>query len=104
MAAARVIDKARAIAAHQLEAAEDDIEFAGGELSVRGTPAKSMSLQEVAFEAFKSHNLPDGMEPNLVADMHYDPPNFVFPFGTHVAVVDIAAKTGAIRPLSPAAA
>jgi carbon-monoxide dehydrogenase large subunit len=103
MAADRVIDKARAIAAHQLEAAEDDIEFAGGELSVRGTPAKSMSLQEVAFEAFKSHNLPDGMEPNLVADMHYDPPNFVFPFGTHVAVVEIDEETGGIDLLDYAA-
>jgi carbon-monoxide dehydrogenase large subunit len=103
MAADAVIEKARAIAAHQLEAAEDDIEFAGGELSVRGTPAKSMSLQEVAFEAFKSHNLPDGMEPNLIADVHYDPPNFVFPFGTHVAVVEIDEETGGVDLLDYAA-
>jgi aerobic carbon-monoxide dehydrogenase large subunit len=103
MAADAVIAKARAIAAHQLEAAEDDIEFARGELAVRGTPAKSMSLQEVAFEAFKSHNLPDGMEPNLVADVHYDPPNFVFPFGTHVAVVEVDEETGHIDLLDYAA-
>jgi carbon-monoxide dehydrogenase large subunit len=103
MAADAVIEKARAIAAHQLEAAEDDIEFAGGELSVRGTPARSMSLQEVAFEAFKSHNLPDGMEPNLIADVHYDPPNFVFPFGTHVAVVEIDEETGGVDLLDYAA-
>jgi carbon-monoxide dehydrogenase large subunit len=51
----------------------------------------------VAFEAFTAHNLPDGMEPNLEASSHFDPPNFTFPFGTHVCVVEIDTETGGVR-------
>jgi carbon-monoxide dehydrogenase large subunit len=99
MAADKVLDKARQIAAHQLEANADDLEFvaAAGEFRVKGTPAKAMPLAAVCFEAFTAHNLPDGMEPNLTADMTYDPPNFVFPFGTHVAVVEVDTETGAVK-------
>src|SRR5690606_29969141 len=96
MATDQVIAKARAIAAHQLECAEDDLELVDGQLRVRGTPSRSMSLQAVAFEAFSAHDLPDGMEPNLTAQVSYDPPNFVFPFGTHVAVVEADAETGRV--------
>ena len=97
VATERVIDKARKIAAHQLEAAEDDLEFAGGEFSVRGSPDRAMPLAAVAFEAFTAHNLPDGMEPNLEGSTVYDPPNFTFPFGTHVAVVEVDTETGAVH-------
>jgi aerobic carbon-monoxide dehydrogenase large subunit len=97
MATDQVIAKARAIAAHQLECAEDDLELTDGELRVRGTPARSMTLQAVAFEAFSAHDLPDGVEPNLSAQVTYDPPNFVFPFGTHVAVVEVDEETGHIE-------
>jgi aerobic carbon-monoxide dehydrogenase large subunit len=93
----RVIDKARRIAAHQLEAAEEDLDFAGGQFAVRGTPDKAMPLAAVAFEAFTAHNLPDGMEPNLEASSHFDPTNFTFPFGTHLAVVEIDTETGGVR-------
>lgn len=103
MATDQVIAKARAIAAHQLECAEDDVELAGGELRVRGTPTKSMTLQAVAFEAFSAHDLPDGLEPNLAAQVTYDPPNFVFPFGTHVAVVEVDEETGRVELLDYAA-
>jgi carbon-monoxide dehydrogenase large subunit len=103
MATDQVIAKARAIAAHQLECAEDDVELAGGELRVRGTPTRSMTLQAVAFEAFSAHDLPDGLEPNLTAQVTYDPPNFVFPFGTHVAVVEIDEETGRVELLDYAA-
>jgi len=96
MAADEVIAKARRIAAHQLECAEEDLELVQGELRVRGTPAKSMTLQAVAFEAFSAHDLPDGMEPNLYGHVAYDPPNFTFPFGTHVAVVDVDEETGRV--------
>ncbi|HLY82802.1 MAG TPA: xanthine dehydrogenase family protein molybdopterin-binding subunit, partial [Acidimicrobiales bacterium] len=89
LATEKVIAKARAIAAHQLEAAEPDVEFSGGAFSVKGSPDRTMPLAAVAFEAFTAHNLPDGMEPNLEASSHYDPPNFTFPFGTHVCVVEI---------------
>jgi carbon-monoxide dehydrogenase large subunit len=94
LATEKVIAKARAIAAHQLEAAEEDLVFDEGAFAVRGTPTKSMPLGAVAFEAFTAHNLPDGMEPTLEASMTWDPPNFVFPFGTHVAVVEIDTDTG----------
>jgi carbon-monoxide dehydrogenase large subunit len=95
----RVIDKARLIAAHQLEAAEEDVEFAAGQFAVRGSPDRAMPLATVAFEAFSAHNLPDGMEPNLEASSHYDPTNFTFPFGTHLAVVEVDTETGGVQLL-----
>jgi aerobic carbon-monoxide dehydrogenase large subunit len=97
MACDKIIDKARSIAAHQFEAAEEDVEFVGGEFQIKGVPGRSMSLAEVAFEAFKAHNLPDLVEPNLEASVTYDPPNFTFPFGTHVAVVEVEEETGRVR-------
>jgi carbon-monoxide dehydrogenase large subunit len=93
----RVVDKARLIAAHQLEVAEEDLEFAAGTFSVKGSPAKAMPLAAVAFEAFTAHNLPDGMEPNLEASSHFDPPNFTFPFGTHISVVEVDTETGLVE-------
>ncbi|MDE0653901.1 MAG: molybdopterin-dependent oxidoreductase, partial [bacterium] len=94
MAAEKIIDKARAIAAHQLEASEEDLDFESGTFTVRGTPSASIDIAAIAFGAFTAHNLPDGMEPNLEAQATYDPPNFTFPFGTHVAVVEVDAETG----------
>jgi carbon-monoxide dehydrogenase large subunit len=99
MAADQVLEKARKIAAHQLECAEDDLELVDAELRVKGTPTKAMTLQAIAFAAFSAHDLPDGMEPNLVGQVTYDPPNFVFPFGTHVAVVEIDEETGGVELL-----
>jgi len=92
----KIVDKARKIAAHQLECAEEDLEFANGTFSVRGSADKAMPLAAIAFAAFTAHNLPDGMEPNLEAHTTYDPPNFSWPFGTHVAVVEIDTETGAV--------
>jgi aerobic carbon-monoxide dehydrogenase large subunit len=97
MACEKVIDKARAIAAHQFEAAEEDLEFVDGEFRVKGVPARSMPLAQVAFEAFTAHNLPELVEPSLEASVTYDPPNFTFPFGTHVAVVEVEEDTGRVR-------
>ncbi len=103
MATEQVIDKARAIAAHMLEANADDLEFAGGTFSVRGSPDKEVPLAGVAFGAFTAHDLPDGMEPNLQAQVTFDPSNFVFPFGTHIAVVEVDEATGAVELLDYAA-
>jgi len=97
MACNKVIDKARSIAAHQFEAAEEDLEFVGGEFRVKGAPGRSMPLAEVAFEAFTAHNLPELVEPSLEASVAYDPPNFTFPFGTHVALVEVEEETGRVR-------
>ena len=93
----RVVAKARAIAAHQMEAAEEDLELVAGEFRVKGSPGRTMGLAAVAFEAFTAHNLPDEMEPNLEASTTWDPPNFTFPFGTHVAVVEIDGDTGRVE-------
>jgi len=99
MACDRIIDKARQIAAHHLEAAHEDLEFAQGSFNVRGTPEKALPLAAIAFEAFTAHNLPDGMEPNLEASVTYDPPNFSWPFGTHICVVEVDTETGAVDVL-----
>jgi carbon-monoxide dehydrogenase large subunit len=94
-AADKVIDKARAIVAHQLEASEDDLEYAAGRFSVTGSPDRGMTVPEAAFAAWTAHNLPDGMEPGLEATHVYDPPNFSWPGGAHVAVVEVDTETGA---------
>ncbi|HWS44668.1 MAG TPA: xanthine dehydrogenase family protein molybdopterin-binding subunit [Acidimicrobiia bacterium] len=99
LAADRVLQKARAIAAHQFEVAEEDLEFAGGEFTVRGTPSRSTPLAAIAFAAFTAHDLPDGMEPGLSETVTWDPPNFTFPFGTHVCVVEVDEETGAVEIL-----
>ena len=96
-ACGKVLAKARAIAAHQMEAAEEDLEFVAGEFRVKGTPARSLSLQQLALEAFLAHNLPEHVEPNLTADASYDPVNFTFPFGVHVAVVEVDEESGAVE-------
>jgi carbon-monoxide dehydrogenase large subunit len=99
MACDKVIDKAKLIAAHQLEASPDDLEFAGGAFSVKGSPDRTMPLAAIAFEAFTAHNLPDGLEPNLEAQVTYDPPNFSWPFGTHMCAVEVDTETGAVEIL-----
>jgi carbon-monoxide dehydrogenase large subunit len=103
MAADEALAKAKRVAAHQLECAEDDLELVDGELRVIGTPTKAMTLQQVAFETFAAHNLPDDMEPNLYGKVTYDPPNFTFPFGTHVAVVEVDEETGNVELVDYAA-
>ena len=96
MACDRILDKARRIAAHHLEAADSDLEFAGGAFAVAGTAERSMPLAAIAFEAFTAHNLPDDIEPNLEASVTYDPPNFSWPFGTHICVVEVDEETGGV--------
>jgi aerobic carbon-monoxide dehydrogenase large subunit len=97
MACDKVIDKARKIAAHQLEASEDDLDFVGGAFTVKGSPDRSLPMAAIAFEAFTAHNLPDGLEPNLEAQVTYDPPNFSWPFGTHICVVEVDTETGNVE-------
>jgi carbon-monoxide dehydrogenase large subunit len=99
MACDKVIDKAKLIAAHQLEASADDLEFAGATFTVKGSPDKSMPLAAIAFEAFTAHNLPDGLEPNLDESVTYDPPNFSWPFGTHMCAVEVDTETGGVDVL-----
>jgi carbon-monoxide dehydrogenase large subunit len=92
----KIIGKARKIAAHELEVAEEDLEYAGGRFTVAGTD-KSMSVTDAALSAWTAHNLPDGTEPGLEDTAVYDPPNFSWPAGCHIAVVEIDEETGAVE-------
>lgn len=92
----KVIEKGRKFAAHLLEAAEEDIVFEDGKFFVRGAPDKSQTLADVALQAHLAHNIPDDIEPGLYATTFYDPANFTFPFGTHVAVVEVDPDTGEV--------
>jgi carbon-monoxide dehydrogenase large subunit len=95
LAARKVREKARKIAAHLLEVSEEDLEWEPGKFSVKGAPGKTKTIQEIAFAAYT--NFPQGMEPGLEAVHYYDPPNLTFPFGTYIAVVDIDKGTGEVK-------
>ena len=92
-AADKVIEKARPIAAHILEASVDDIEFSAGKFGVKGTD-KGVGIGDIAFAVFSAHNLPDDTEPRLDADATFDPANFSFPHGTHLCAVEVDTETG----------
>ena len=92
----KVIAKARKIVAHQLEVAEDDLEYASGRYTVKGTD-RSMAVTDAALAAWTAHNLPDGLEPGLEDTYVYDPPNFSWPGGCHIAIVEIDTETGAVE-------
>ena len=95
-AADKVIEKAKPIAAHLLEASVDDIEFNGGRFSVRGTD-QGMAIGELATAVFAAHNMPDGVEPNLDSEATYDPVNFSFPHGTHLCAMEVDTETGGLK-------
>jgi len=95
LAARKVRDKARKIAAHLLEAAEEDLEWERGKFFVKGSPDRAKTIQEIAFAAYTNH--PQGMEAGLEAVSYYDPPNLTFPFGSYIAVVDIDRGTGQVH-------
>ena len=92
-AAQKVVAKARTVAAHLLEASEDDLEFSGGRFGVRGTD-KGMAIGDIAFATFQSHNFPEGVEPSLDSDATFDPEAFSFPHGTHLAAMEVDTETG----------
>jgi aerobic carbon-monoxide dehydrogenase large subunit len=94
IAARKIRDKAKKIAAHLLEVSEDDLVWEPGKFSVTGAPQKSKTIQEIAFAAYTNH--PPGMEAGLEAVNYYDPPNLTYPFGSYIAVVDIDRGTGAV--------
>jgi carbon-monoxide dehydrogenase large subunit len=96
-AAEKVIDKARQVVAHQQEVSPDDLEFADGTFTVKGSPDKQTTLASVAWSAWAAHDLPDGLEPGLEATAVYDPPNFSWPGGAHAAVVEVDTETGDTR-------
>jgi carbon-monoxide dehydrogenase large subunit len=91
-----VQDKARRIAAHMLEAAADDVVFADGRFQVRGAPTSAVRLAEIAARAY-AEGLPEGLDYGLEATNFFRPPQLVYPFGAHVAVVTIDRDTGHVR-------
>ncbi len=95
-AADNLIEKAKVIAAHQLECSPGDLEFADGQFSVKGDPEKAQPLAAVAFEAFTAHNLPDGVEPTLQGEATVDPEDFSYPHGTHLAAMEVDTDTGRV--------
>jgi carbon-monoxide dehydrogenase large subunit len=91
----KVVDKARKLAAHIFEAAEEDVVFDQGQFYVKGSPDKRKAIGEVAFAAYGgADGLPEGMEHGLEAVAYFDPVNFSWPFGTHIAVVEVDPETG----------
>lgn len=94
-AARKVVEKAKPIAAHILEADVADIDYHRGKFSVRGTQS-SVTISEIALGTWLAHDLPDGLEPNLDSDNTFDPENFSFPSGTHLAAVEVDTQTGRV--------
>ena len=95
-AADKIVEKSKKIAAHLMEAAVEDVEHSHGVFSVAGTD-KSVTMAEVAFTAYVPHNYPEGLEPGLDETAFYDPLNFTFPAGTHIAEVEIDPATGVVE-------
>jgi carbon-monoxide dehydrogenase large subunit len=94
--ATKIAEMAKAITAHHLEAAPEDIEVAGDKFAVRGSPDKGLTLAEVADHAY-FNRIPEGMEPGLEATTFWEPENFVFPFGAHACIVDVDPETGKVK-------
>jgi aerobic carbon-monoxide dehydrogenase large subunit len=93
-AAEKVVEKARVVAAHLLEADPGDLDFEAGTFSVKGSAEAKTTIQELALATFASHDFPEGVEPNLNSDYVFDPENFSFPHGTHLCAVDVDTETG----------
>ncbi|MEM6438500.1 MAG: xanthine dehydrogenase family protein molybdopterin-binding subunit [Pseudomonadota bacterium] len=95
----KVIEKARTIAAHMMEASEADVEFKDGAFTVAGTD-KSMAFGEVALAAYVPHNFPfDKVEPGLEEQAFYDPSNFTYPAGAYACEVEVDPETGVTEVL-----
>jgi len=93
----RIKDKVKKIGAHMLEADPEDMVFENGKVYVKGSPDRAKTIQEVAGAAALGYSLPEGMEPFLDDTSYYDPPNCTFPFGTHIAVVEVDGRTGQVE-------
>jgi carbon-monoxide dehydrogenase large subunit len=93
----KVVEKGKRVAAHMMEASENDIEFVRGRFQVRGDPEQGRTIQEVSLATFAAHNLPDNHEPSLDSDATYDPENFSFPHGTHLCAVEVDTETGMVK-------
>jgi carbon-monoxide dehydrogenase large subunit len=91
----KVLEKGAKIAAHKLESSVEDLEYAGGKWTVKGTD-KSIGFGDIALTAYVPHDYPQGLEPGLDFSSFYDPANFTYPFGCHVAIVEVDGDTGKV--------
>ena len=91
----KIKEKGTKIAAHLLEASAEDLDFADGKWTVKGTD-KSVAFGDVSLTAYVPHNYPEGLEPGLDETSFYDPANFTYPFGAHMAVVEVDSDTGKV--------
>jgi aerobic carbon-monoxide dehydrogenase large subunit len=98
-AAQRIVDKARRMAAHELEVDEEDLEYEAGTFRVKGAPDRTRTIPDLAFSAWRAHDMPEGVEPGLEASAFFDPENLVFPYGCHICVVEVDTETGAVEVL-----
>ncbi len=96
MACQKVRDKASVVAAHMLECAPSDVEFADGAFRVRGSDEAAKTLADCALAVFAAHNLPDGLEPTLDSEATFDPQAFSFPHGTHLCATEVDTETGQV--------
>jgi carbon-monoxide dehydrogenase large subunit len=96
LAARKIKEKAKLIAAHLLEAAVEDMDYADGRFFVKGSADRAKTIQDIALMANVAWNMPAGVESGLEASMFYDPPNFTYPFGSHLAIIEIDPETGNI--------
>lgn len=92
----KIVEKGKKIAAHKMEASADDIDFAQGKFTVKGTD-KSLSFGDIALTAYVPHVYPKDLEPGLDFSSFYDPANFTYPFGCHIAVVEVDKETGEVK-------
>jgi carbon-monoxide dehydrogenase large subunit len=97
LAASKVREKARQVAAQMLEASADDLEFDAGAFSVKGSPDRRVTIQEIAFRAWQAFDMPEGVTPGLDETVFFDPPNCTFPFGAHGCEVEVDRDTGKVE-------
>ncbi len=99
MSTEKVKTKLMKIAAHQLEAADEDMVYdtEKGVVHVKGSPERAKPFAELAFAAYSAHNLPAGLEPGLDETSFYDPSNFTFPNSAHICQVEIDTETGEVE-------
>jgi len=98
-AADRVREKAAKLAAHLLEASEDDIVFADGGAHVAGSPESRAEWSDIAAIAYQVHKAPEGTEPGLESEVFFTPSNATWPFGSHLAMVEVDPETGNVEIL-----
>src|SRR5438093_12395379 len=99
MGTQKIKEKAKKIAAHLLEANEADVVYEDGKFSVKGSPGRFKTFGDIALMAYLEHNMPKNLDAELEAISFFDPGNFVFPFGTHICVVEVMRDTGQVKVL-----